>query len=76
VDTDKDGRIDRWSDWGAVKESYDYIPGFSKQIARTPAKLDLSDLPAGHAFQVELKLTDTTENKSKPIIESLSLSFD
>ena len=36
---------------------------------------DLSDLPAGHGFQIELKLTDTTANKSKPMIESLSLSF-
>nr|WP_235990266.1 hypothetical protein [Bremerella alba] len=75
VDTDKDGKSDQWTDWTELKESYDYIPGFSKQIARTPAQLDLSPLPAGYGFQVELRLTDSTENKSKPIIESMSVTF-
>jgi hypothetical protein len=75
VDTDKDGSFDQWTAWTEVKESYDYIEGFAKQVARTPATLDLSGLPAGFAFQVELRLTDSTENKSKPIIEALTLSF-
>ncbi len=57
------------------EDSYDYIPGFSKQIARTPAELELSKLPAGYGFQIQLQLTDSTENKSKPIIERLSLTF-
>ena len=39
VDTDNDQKIDQWTDWTQIKESYDYIPGFSKQIARTPAQL-------------------------------------
>lgn len=75
VDTDEDGKIDQWTDWTEIQERYDYIPGFSKQIARTPAELDLSKLPAGYGFQIQLRLTDSTENKSKPIIESLSLTF-
>ncbi|WP_182867970.1 hypothetical protein [Stieleria mannarensis] len=75
VDTDNDDKIDRWTDWTEVKETYDYIPGFSKQIAKTPAELDLATLPAGYGFQVELRLTDTTDNKSKPIIQRVSLSF-
>lgn len=75
VDTDNDGSINEWTDWTEIKESYDYIKGFSKQIARTPAKLDLSKLPAGYGFSIQLRLTDSTENKSKPIIESMSLSF-
>lgn len=75
VDTSNDGQINEWTDWTEVKESYDYIKGFSKQIARTPAELDLSKLPAGYGFSVQLRLTDSTENKSKPIIESLSLTF-
>jgi hypothetical protein len=37
--------------------------------------MDLSKLPEGYGFQVEMKLTDTTENKSKPMIESLGLTF-
>ena len=75
VDTDNDGKVDQWSEWSAVKESYDYIPGFSKQVKTTPAQLDLTKLPEGFGFQIELKVTDSTENKSKPIIESLTLDF-
>ena len=76
VDTNNDASIDRWTDWSEIKESYDYIPNFAKQIAKTPATLDLSKLPAGYGFQVELRLTDSTENKSKPIIERINLSFN
>jgi len=76
VDVDNDGKVDEWTKWGEVKESYDYTPGFSKQIKRTPARLDLSKLPAGFGFQAELRITDATENKSKPMIESLMLSFE
>ena len=75
VDTDNDGKVNQWTDWTEVKETYDYIPGFSKQVKRIPATMDLKGIPAGYAFQAELKITDTTENKSKPIIESLRLSF-
>ena len=75
VDTDNDKKVDQWTDWTEVKESYDYIEGFSKQVAKTPASLDLSQLPAGFGFQVELRMTDSTENKSKPMIDNLSVSF-
>lgn len=75
VDTDNDKKIDQWVDWTELKESYDYIKGFSKQIARAPAELDLSKLPAGFGFQIELRLTDSTGNKSKPIVERMTLSF-
>ena len=75
VDTDNDGKADEWSDWTKVTERYDYIEGFSKQVKRVPAKLDLSALPEGHGFQFEMKLTDSTENKSKPIIDRVTLEF-
>lgn len=76
VDTDNDAKIDEWSDWSDVTESYDYIPGFSKQVKTTPAHLKLDSLPDGFGYQVEIKVTDSTENKSKPIINGLELSFD
>jgi hypothetical protein len=76
VDTDKDGTVDKWTDWQAVKETYDYIKGFSKQVAKTPAQLDLSALPAGFGFQYEIKMTDTTENPSQPILDRVTLSFE
>ena len=75
VDTDKDQAIDHWGDWQHVKESYDYIPGFSKQVAKTPAQMDLSQLTEGYGFQFELRLTDSTENRSKPILDKVTLSF-
>jgi len=75
VDTDNDGKSDQWTAWGKVKETYDYIPGFSKQIKKTPATLDLSSLPEGYGFQFEIKLTDSTDNKSKPTLEKVEISF-
>ncbi len=75
VDTNKDGKVDEWTAWKRVKESYDYIPGFSKQVAKTPATLDLAGLPEGFGFQFEVKLSDTTDNKSIPILDSVELDF-
>jgi len=75
VDVDNDGSVDQWTDWQAVKEKYDYIKGFSKQVAKTPAELDLSSLPKGYGFQFEIKATDTTENESKPILDNVTVSF-
>lgn len=76
VDSNNNGNIDTWSTWQKIKETYDYVDGFSKQISKTPAKLDLSDLPEGYGFQIELKLEDSTENDSKPMIEALELFFE
>ena len=75
VDTTNNGKIDKWSKWSEVKESYDYIKGFSKQIKKTPARQNLAALPEGFAFQIEVKISDVTSNASKPLIESLELSF-
>ena len=75
VDTDKDEKIDQWTDWTEVTESYDYIKGFSKQIVKTPATMDLSDLPEGYSFQFEARISDSTENESKPQLDKVSLTF-
>ena len=75
VDVDNDGAIDQWTDWAVVKETYDYIKGFSKQVSKTHASLDLSGLPEGYGFQYEVKLKDTTENASKPKIDKIHLLF-
>ena len=76
ADTDGDGKIDTWTEWTTVKESYESIPGFSKQIKRVPAEMDLSKLPAAHGLGFELRLTDTTANPSMPILDSVSVSFE
>ena len=75
VDTSNDGKADTWSDWQEIKEQYDHIKGFSKQIKRIPASIDLSKLPEGYGFCFELKLQDTTENQSKPMLDSVEISF-
>ena len=75
VDVDNDGSVDQWTDWQAVKEQYDYIKGFSKQVAKKPAQMDLSSLPKGYGFQFEIKATDTTDNKSKPILDKVVVDF-
>lgn len=76
VDQDKDGEVDEWSNWQPVKESYDYIPGFCKQVARNPAQMDLSQLPEGYGFQFEVRISDSTENESKPILDRVEIAFD
>ena len=76
VDTDGDDQIDKWTEWTEVKETYDYAKGFSKQVDKTLARMDLSKLPAGQGFAFKLRLTDTTENKSKPMIERMTMSFE
>ena len=76
VDTDNDGKLDTWTDWAEVKETYDYTPGLSKHIKKTAAELNLQGLPAGTGFGFELKLKDTTANKSKPIIDRVQLTFE
>lgn len=76
VDTNNDRAIDRWSDWEVVSEQYARMPGFSKQIQRKAASLDLSTLPAGYNFRFELKVEDGTENESKPVLDSVQLFFE
>ncbi len=76
VDTNGDGKIDQWSNWQEVRETYHHVPGFAKQVRKSPARLDLEVLPAGYGFQAELRIRDSTANKSKPMIRSLEFSFE
>lgn len=76
VDTTNDGNMDSWSEWQKVSEKYETIKGFSKQITKTAAQMDLSGLPEGYGFQFEIKLSDTTENASKPILDAVSVTFN
>ena len=75
VDTDNDKAVDQWTEWSVVKESYDHIEGFSKQVSKTPAQADLSELPEGFGFQYEIRLTDKTSNDVKPVIDQVTLQF-
>ena len=75
VDTNNDQTIDKYTDWTKVTETYDYVSGFSKQVARKPARLDLASLPEGYGFQFEVKLNDTTSNVSQPTLDRIQLTF-
>jgi alpha-L-fucosidase len=75
VDTNNDGNPDTWGEWQAIKEEYVGIEGFSKQIQRIPASMDLNGLPAGYGFCFELRIEDTTANQSKPMLDRLTIRF-
>lgn len=75
VDTTNDGKADSWSDWQEIKESYEHIKGFSKQVKRIPASMDLSKLPEGYGFCFELQIEDATANSSKPMLDSVEIIF-
>ena len=76
VDVNNDGNIDQWTNWQKVSEQYSCIPGFAKQIARSPAALDLSSLPAGYNFCFELRIEDGSQNDSVPILDAVKLTFE
>jgi len=75
VDTTNDGKVNHWSDWLTVSEQYDYIDGFSKQIAKTPASLNLSNLPEGYGFQFEFQVDDTVVANVSPIMDRVEMAF-
>lgn len=74
VDTNNDGKINTWTNWQLVQENYDYITGFSKQIAKTPAQMDLRQLPDGYGFQIELDIKNTGQ-VANSIIDRIQLDF-
>lgn len=65
----------RSGDWTVIRECYERIPGFAKQVKRNPAQLNVDDLPEGYGFQVELKVADSNENDSTPEIDGFRLFF-
>lgn len=73
VDTTNDGKADQWTDWQEVRESYQGVDGFAKQVAITSAMLDLSKLPEGYGFQVEMRTKASGENK--PVIDGFTLKY-
>lgn len=76
VDTENDGAIDTWGDWQIVGEQYDYIEGFSKQIKKTAAQINLSSLPEAYGIQIEFKITNDTGNESKPVINKMVVELE
>ena len=75
VDCDGDGKLDEWTDWQEIGESYDHIEGFSKQIKRTPAMLDCSSLPEGKGFALDVKFKAKPGDVARPEFDKATLRF-
>lgn len=71
VDTDNDGKIDQWTPFSQIKETYHAKPGFARIVEKTPASIDVSDLAAGYRFSVEVKLNK--KNDLAPVINNLKV---
>ncbi|MGQ1784480.1 MULTISPECIES: hypothetical protein [unclassified Saccharicrinis] len=76
VDTTNDSNINQWSNWQVVTERYDYIEGFAKQVKKTPAQLDLSELPDAYGFQFEIRINNNPDNVAQPVIDKVLVAFD
>lgn len=76
VDTDGDTTIDQWTTWQEVSEAYDHKPGYARVVDVTPARLDLSGLPAGYGFQFELRLDDTVVGGISPLVDRVEFAFE
>lgn len=76
VATGKDGEVDVWTHWQEVEEQYSHVSGYAKQVARTPASIDLHTLPPGYGFCFEFRVIDETENESRPELDKVTLFFD
>ncbi len=75
VDNDGDGKIDQWTDWQPVKESYSQKPGFARIVDVEPAALNTDKLPAGKGFAFEYR-TKSLANGAQPIMDRVTLEFE
>ncbi len=76
VDTNNDGTIDQWTPWHELTESYQLKPGFSRVVDKTPATIDLSQLPAGYGFAFEYKTQDIEGQTARPEMSKVAIRLD
>lgn len=76
VDTSGNGKIDQWTKWSAVEESYSKKPGFARIVDTAPATLDVSSLPAGHGFAFEYRTRSVADQAVNVVMESVELAFE
>ncbi|MDQ8197869.1 hypothetical protein QEH56_06910 [Pelagicoccus enzymogenes] len=75
VDTDNDGKIDQWTEWQDISETYNLRPGFSRVVDKTPAAIDLTSLPAGYGHSFEFRTEDLPKQVARPKMKSITLEF-
>lgn len=76
VDIDGDSVIDEWSDWSSITESYSQKTGYARVVNRTPAELDVSELPSGYGFCFEVRVDNTVIDEVAPIIDKVTLTYE
>jgi hypothetical protein len=69
VDVDGNGSIDTSTGWQTIREQYTFTSNFIRVVTLTPARLDLSSLPAGYGFQFEFRGDDTVVANVSPIMD-------
>lgn len=64
-----------WGRWQKVEETYDYVPGFSKQVGMSPARIDISDLLEGNEFRIDVRY-DSSNSTANPVFRKITLGYD
>ncbi|WP_111709768.1 glycoside hydrolase family protein [Lutibacter citreus] len=75
VDISGNGKIDEWTDWQEIKESYSLKQGFSRIVDTVPAKLVLTGLPEGYGFCFEYKTETLDFENANIVIEKVQVDF-
>lgn len=75
VDVSGNGKIDTWTPWQEVKESYSLKPGFSRVVDVEPAMLDLEKLPKGYGFAFEYRTKAVDGQAVNVAMDEVSLVF-
>ncbi|MEX0321505.1 MAG: hypothetical protein AB3N63_05060 [Puniceicoccaceae bacterium] len=75
VDVSGNGKIDTWTPWQEVKESYSLKPGFSRVVDVEPAMLDLNKLPKGYGFAFEYRTKAVDGQTVNVVMDEVSLTF-
>lgn len=75
VDINGDNRVDRWTDWQELKETYRQKDGYLRVVEKTPASIDLSNLPSGKQVMFEIQVDDEKTKGVTPLISKAELQF-
>ncbi len=75
VDTSNDGKIDQWTDWIVVEETYRQKEGYVRVVDTVPAQMDLSSLPKGYGFAFEYRTKGVPNQSVDVVMEQVEISF-
>ena len=73
MDLDGNNKVDKWTKWQRVKESYNHTPGFARVVSKIPAEMNLSSLPQMKQLKFEFKLEKV--KNVKPIIDKIIIKY-